>query len=156
MHFLTLRWHRWWKFYLMEAKEPIILHTQNHGCWWPGDAFSQGISSHGIGLVLLEYHSFNTRRCNPGKCYLLVKKIQMKYICEKVSIRCVDGLVLIDCWSSAETVIVTWTINVFMWEIMLQKWVNAFACMKMNVFWLTFHWNLFLRVQLTIFQHWFR
>ena len=33
---------------------------------------------------------------------------------------------------------------------------NAFLYMKMLKFWLKFHWSLFLRVQLTIFQHWFR
>ena len=32
---------------------------------------------------------------------------------------------------------------------------NAFSWMKMNEFWLNFHWSLFPRVQLTIFQHWF-
>ena len=33
---------------------------------------------------------------------------------------------------------------------------NAFASMKSFVFWFKFHWSLFLRVQLTISQHWFR
>ena len=33
---------------------------------------------------------------------------------------------------------------------------NEFSWMKMYEFRLTFHWSLFLRVQLTIFQHWFR
>ena len=33
---------------------------------------------------------------------------------------------------------------------------NGFSWMKMYDFRLTFHWSLFLRVQLTIFQHWFR
>ena len=33
---------------------------------------------------------------------------------------------------------------------------NAFSWMKMYEFWLRFHWSLFLRVQLTVFQHWFR
>ena len=33
---------------------------------------------------------------------------------------------------------------------------NAFSWMKMFVFCFKFHWSLFLRVQLTIFQHWFR
>ena len=32
---------------------------------------------------------------------------------------------------------------------------NAFSWMKMLKFRLNFHWNLLLRVQLTIFQHWF-
>ena len=31
-----------------------------------------------------------------------------------------------------------------------------FLWMKSFVFWLIFHWNLFLRVKLAIFQHWFR
>ena len=33
---------------------------------------------------------------------------------------------------------------------------NAFSWMKMFEYRLKFHWNLFLRVQLIIFQHWFR
>ena len=33
---------------------------------------------------------------------------------------------------------------------------SAFSWMKMFEFRLRFHWNLFLRVQLAIFQHWFR
>ena len=33
---------------------------------------------------------------------------------------------------------------------------TTFSWMKMHEFWLRLHWNLFLRVQLTIFQHWFR
>ena len=33
---------------------------------------------------------------------------------------------------------------------------NAFFLMKMYQFWLKFHGSLFLRVQLLIFQHWFR
>ena len=33
---------------------------------------------------------------------------------------------------------------------------NAFSWMKMYDFRLRFHWSLFLRVQLTISQHWFR
>ena len=33
---------------------------------------------------------------------------------------------------------------------------NAFYWMKILEFWLKLHWSLFLRIQLTIFQHWFR
>ena len=33
---------------------------------------------------------------------------------------------------------------------------KAFSWMKMNEFWLRFHWSLFLRFQLTIFRHWLR
>ena len=33
---------------------------------------------------------------------------------------------------------------------------DIFSWMKMHEFLIIFHWNLFLRVQLTIFQHWFK
>ena len=33
---------------------------------------------------------------------------------------------------------------------------NAFTWIKIYKFWLKFHWSLFPRVQLTMFQHWFR
>ena len=33
---------------------------------------------------------------------------------------------------------------------------DVFSWMKNFVFWLKFHWSLFLRAQLTITQHWFR
>ena len=33
---------------------------------------------------------------------------------------------------------------------------DAFSWMKSFLFWLKFHWSLFLRVQLTVIQHWFR
>ena len=33
---------------------------------------------------------------------------------------------------------------------------NAFSWMKMHGFRLRFHWSLFLRFKLTMFQHWFR
>ena len=33
---------------------------------------------------------------------------------------------------------------------------NGFSWMKMFEYWLKFHWNLFLRIQLTIFEHWLR
>ena len=36
------------------------------------------------------------------------------------------------------------------------KFSNAFSWMKIYGFPLMFHWSLFLRVKLTIFQHWFR
>ena len=35
---------------------------QYHSCWMPGDARNQGISSHGIDIVIPEYLCFSTRR----------------------------------------------------------------------------------------------
>ena len=34
--------------------------------------------------------------------------------------------------------------------------LNVFSIMKMNEFRIGFHWSLFLRFELVIFQHWFR
>ena len=36
------------------------------------------------------------------------------------------------------------------------KFSRAFSSMKIVVFWLNFHWNMFPRIKLTIIQHWFR
>ena len=44
-----------------EDKNVYIPHSQYHGSWWPGNAWSQGINSHGIDLVCLEYSGLNTR-----------------------------------------------------------------------------------------------
>ena len=33
---------------------------------------------------------------------------------------------------------------------------DLFSSMKKKIFWLKFHWGLFLRSQLTIIQHWFK
>ena len=33
---------------------------------------------------------------------------------------------------------------------------NSFCCMKIVLFWLTFHWYFLPRVKLTITKHWFR
>ena len=42
-------------------KDLFILHSQYHGCWCPGDARSQGISSQGIGVVIPEYSDISTQ-----------------------------------------------------------------------------------------------
>ena len=62
--FSTMRWHRSLKSFLGEDKDLFTLLSQYHGCWCPGDVRSQGINSHGIDLVLLEWSSFSTRRVN--------------------------------------------------------------------------------------------
>ena len=38
-----------------------ILYNQYLGCWWPGDARSQGISIHGIDIVILPYSNFTSK-----------------------------------------------------------------------------------------------
>ena len=53
----------WWKTliclsYIINTQ---ILHNQYHGCSWPGDTRSQGISSNDINLHLLEYFRASVR-----------------------------------------------------------------------------------------------
>ena len=40
---------------LVENKDPFILYSQYHGCWWPGDLRRQGISCYGTDIVYPEY-----------------------------------------------------------------------------------------------------
>ena len=48
-------------FFLMKEKSPVIWHGHKYGCWCPGDARSQCIGSHGIGLSFLRYFGFRNR-----------------------------------------------------------------------------------------------
>ena len=41
---------------------PVYLHTQHNGCWWLGDARSQGIGIHGIDLIILGYFGLHTTK----------------------------------------------------------------------------------------------
>ena len=55
-----------------DAKNIHIAHGQYHGCWWPGDARSHGISSHGIDLNFLEYSGLSTRRVSVKRYTVLM------------------------------------------------------------------------------------
>ena len=48
----------------MKDKDLFTLHSQLHGCWWPSDARSQGIRSHGIDPGVPESSRFITRVIN--------------------------------------------------------------------------------------------
>ena len=61
-HSSTLRCYRKLKSPIMDVKEPFILHSQCRSCWWLGDARSQGISNHGIDLLIPGYSSFSIRK----------------------------------------------------------------------------------------------
>ena len=50
---------------------------QYHGCWWSGNARSQGISSSYIDLVCPKHSSFNIRRVNSLYAELFVRNIGM-------------------------------------------------------------------------------
>ena len=39
----------------MEHKDPFILPSQYHGCWWLRDTRGQVISSHGIDCIVMKY-----------------------------------------------------------------------------------------------------
>ena len=54
----------------MVDKDLFILLSQYHGCWWPGDARSQVISSHGV-ENFSEYSSFRTIKVNYFFCWYL-------------------------------------------------------------------------------------
>ena len=84
------------------------LHSQYHGCWWPGNKRSQYINSNVIDLVSPRY---------PVSLLTHLPVDKMAVIYQKTS---------------------------------------KFSWMKMLEFRLKIHWNLFLRVQLTISQHWIR
>ena len=69
------------------------------------------------------------------------------------------------CWQpmnifSWNTCYVCWLKHISPWTKWPPFWQttfwNAFSWMKSFVFWIEFHWSVFLRVQLTITQHWFR
>ena len=58
----SMRWHRWLTSFFKEDKKLFTLHRKCYDCWCLGDKRRQGISSHGIDLVLQEYSSLITRR----------------------------------------------------------------------------------------------
>ena len=62
IYFFILRWRWYLKVILTEHKNPFILHIQYNVCWCPGNARSQGMSKHGIDLVILEYSGLSIRR----------------------------------------------------------------------------------------------
>ena len=49
-HSSALTWQGWLESFLCKTRT-CLFHSQYHGCWWPGDARSQSISSHGIDLI---------------------------------------------------------------------------------------------------------
>ena len=53
-----------WVCILKENKDTPISHCQCDGCWWPGDGRSQGISSHDIDFIYMEYSIAHMERVN--------------------------------------------------------------------------------------------
>ena len=53
---------QWLQFFFVRNMDPFTLHNQYHGCWWPGNARSQGISSYGIDLDTLKVFYFQHQK----------------------------------------------------------------------------------------------
>ena len=90
---------------------------------------------------------FTFRSLGDEKCYLLCRNLLIEQFCccQCVIHFCQSQGVLLTHWDRDKMAAISQTIL-----------SNAFSWMKMLEFQLKFHWSLFLRVQLTIFQHWFR
>ena len=63
------------------ARSQASCNTQYHGCWWPGDARSLGIISHGIDLICLEYLGFNAIRNYLYECRRQTSVILLSKMC---------------------------------------------------------------------------
>ena len=83
------------------------------------------------------------------KCFILTDKLAHIYF---VTLSCFISLA----FQTAEYRLLTYWGRDKMADNFQTTFSNAFSWMKMYEFQLRFHWNLFLRFQLTIFQHWFR
>ena len=75
---------------------------------------------------------------------------------QMVSLELVFTLLAIISWHCHGTCSLTHLPLDKMAAIFLTMFSNAYPWMKTFVFWLKLHWSLFLRVQLTITQDWFR
>ena len=65
-HFPTPKWQGLLQSLLTEDKTSPIQPNQYHGCWWTGDARSQGISGYSIDLILRGYFKLITKIINIG------------------------------------------------------------------------------------------
>ena len=63
-----------WNHSPWKTRTCLIRISQYHGCWCLGDASHQGISSHGIDPVFLEYTRFSTGRVTIQYCGSLVPR----------------------------------------------------------------------------------
>ena len=100
---------------------------------------------------MMQYHQFTPWQHIPVKSYakfiiFIQENVIGNVVCEMAAIlsqpQCVHMLTHW-CWDKMDAISQTTFRSTFSW-------------MKMFEIRLKFHWSLFLRVQLTIFQHWFR
>ena len=131
-------------------------------CWWPGDTWRHKEPGPWFNIKM---SSYQYRKPHCGDKTIL----RPSYLHNGVSY---TGKMASLYWIRAQGIIV---LTQFVWYIPVSTprpsshwgrdkmaiisqtiFSNAFPWMKMYQFWLQFHWSLFLRVQLTIFHHWFR
>ena len=53
------------KFFIIADEDPFLLYGQNHGCWLPGDTWSQSMNSYGMDLIITECSGSSMRKVNP-------------------------------------------------------------------------------------------
>ena len=112
---------------------------------------------------------FPTQRANNTENYSISWRhhdiSNVIYICDVMfafHFRWVSALIVLVTYLARWTVLCSLTVPLTHWgrdkmaAISQTTFSNAFSSIKMFEFRLQFHWSLFLRVQLTIFQHWFR
>ena len=66
-HFWTLKWYRLQQYFSWKARICLSYKVNTiHGCWWLGNARSQGISSNGTDLVLPGLSTRRLKSLRPG------------------------------------------------------------------------------------------
>ena len=58
--FSTLKWQSYLKSPLVDTKDTLVLYSQHHDCWRPGDTMIQCICRHAISVVIPKYSGFKT------------------------------------------------------------------------------------------------
>ena len=148
------RW-RWVEWYGMT--EPQWINSL-----WPGDAIRQYRS--GLTLVQVMACCLMAACYYPNQCWLLISEVlwHASLSTFTVSTRLIFYIMYLKFMLQillthlpATDVLTHWGRDKI-GAIFQTTFSNAFSWMKMYQYQLKFHWSLFLRVQLTIFQHWFR
>ena len=137
---------------------PVLnINIQGNFCISQGNGSSDNLPEN---LVCYQYsvHRKCTRMCWSSSCWMLVQVMDW---CLETTRHCLNGLLLTKIY---DAIWATIKYSIELTQLPLDKMAailqtifsGAFSWMKSFVFWLKFHQSLFLRVQLTIFQHWFR
>ena len=69
----------------MRGMDPLVLHSQYHGCWWPGNVRSQGICRNDIDSALLKYSKLKPEGVNRADSRFAPSQWEMTLLCNDVS-----------------------------------------------------------------------